>query len=670
MKNNKFWWNFRLFSVCFAFFAVALAAIFFFDAKKYEISHAGQVSQNTSNFTNLVVFVRFNGEDEFIDKDCGNGQTVKKITENNYSLAEYNVKDYFYRVSNGKVKMQTLYLFDADGGSIELTNTREYYTQKSSTTPSGYDNTNKALRMLELKQDWTRAIGSAFSGGGKITDVEGVADYSVAELDKNADGLIDCLTIIYGYSDEYFVESADVLWDYQDYYDALEISQGETSVKSGNYLQITANYGELFKDTSNIYFSNFKVSVHEMGHIFGLKDLYKKDMTSPVYYMSAMAKAIDPVPQFISAKEREALGWLNSSNVQTIGEAGNYTITPTKGLEDNNVVCYKLKIPSIDKILYLEYRKFDGTDNKYDTQSKSFSKANGDVFVSSVNLKTGLVCYLIDKYAKYPNNYSNVNCNYEVVGGGTTKNDSALALGEDVDIGGLNIEVTAIGNTGLTFSVVGTDMEHLHTIAHVPRKSASCVETGNDEYWKCETCGKYYDDEALSYEKTLSELTIAKKPHNKLWFGEVSATCTEEGLTAGEKCTACGEVFSGFHVISKTSHSSSGWIIDKDSTATELGEKHKECLVCGEVLETGVIELKATQVGEGNEENVAGKDDNHGGGGNDEQSDEPEQTRNEQKENKPNTNIKIWIISLSAVATCLLGCAVVVVVKKEKRKLE
>ncbi len=50
------------------------------------------------------------------------------------------------------------------------------------------------------------------------------------------------------------------------------------------------------------------VATHEMGHILGFKDLYNSSNSSPVYYMSAMAKHTSPVPQFISVKEGEAKG--------------------------------------------------------------------------------------------------------------------------------------------------------------------------------------------------------------------------------------------------------------------------------------------------------------------------------------------------------------------------
>ena len=46
------------------------------------------------NFTNLIVFAKFNDEEKFIDRDYG--ETIRKITDNSYNTAEYNVSDYFF----------------------------------------------------------------------------------------------------------------------------------------------------------------------------------------------------------------------------------------------------------------------------------------------------------------------------------------------------------------------------------------------------------------------------------------------------------------------------------------------------------------------------------------------------------------------------------------------
>ncbi len=43
-------------------------------------------------------------------------------------------------------------------------------------------------------------------------------------------------------------------------------------------------------------------------------------------------------------------------------------------------------------------------------------------------------------------------------------------------------------------------------------------------------------------------------------------------------------------IIPAAGHQTSDWIVDKEATITAEGSRHKECTVCGTVLETAVIE--------------------------------------------------------------------------------
>ncbi len=621
-----------------------------------------------SNFTNLIVFVRFSDEDDYLQDTCFENQTIKQITNNNYLTADYNVKDYFYNVSNGKINMQSLYLLDDEGVSIKLSKPRSYYVKKSEYNPSGYEESQRAERMLELKQDWSNSINSIIQSGYSLANIDNSGSFSLSELDKNGDNLIDSLTIIFNYSSEYSVNgSTDVLWNYQDFYNGVEIESNGKTITSGNYVQITANYNQLYKDKNGILFSNLQTMIHEMGHVFGLKDLYKRDLSSPVYFMSAMAKAISPVPQFISAKEREVKGWLGEDNVKQIEEVGMYTIKATSGLESNNVVCYKLNIPSLNKTLYLEYRKFDGSDNKYDTKDKTFTNSSGEIVSVDNKLKSGLVCFLFSNGMKYPDNYSISSGNYEVFGGGQTKNDSALSVGESYNIStGLKIEVQSIDNDSLVFEVIGTDIEHIHTTSHIPAQKATCSQTGNDEYWKCSVCGKCFDDENLIYEKNESEFIISKKAHTKQWVNEVPATCKNEGLTAGEKCEICGEVISGCDVIPQKEHRASDWIIDKESTATECGEKHKECLDCGDVLETLSIGIKQEETKKDDE--ISSDNENDNFDSENKKEDEIDVVESEMNEEHPSKKILRVMIILFVTASCLIGAGSFFVLKKKRKR--
>ena len=128
---------------------------------------------------------------------------------------------------------------------------------------------------------------------------------------------------------------------------------------------------------------------------------------------------------------------------------------------------------------------------------------------------------------------------------------------------------------------------------------ATCTQTGNSAYWSCPDCGKLFADETGTEE--LSALPeIAKKAHEweeaykndekghwhkckncdalssseehtKVAIGEEkAATCTEDGVTAGEKCSVCGYVIEPQQTVSKLQHKLS-YTEEKAATCTAAG---------------------------------------------------------------------------------------------------
>ena len=70
---------------------------------------------------------------------------------------------------------------------------------------------------------------------------------------------------------------------------------------------------------------------------------------------------------------------------------------------------------------------------------------------------------------------------------------------------------------------------------------------------------------------------------------EVTApTCTEMGHTT-YTCSRCGDTYDGAYT-DPTGHTPSDWIVDVEPTTGSEGSRHKECTVCGEVLETEELE--------------------------------------------------------------------------------
>lgn len=101
---------------------------------------------------------------------------------------------------------------------------------------------------------------------------------------------------------------------------------------------------------------------------------------------------------------------------------------------------------------------------------------------------------------------------------------------------------------------------------------ATC-EKGGYTYHVCEVCGHY--------EKIVD---LPAQGHSHIIDWGKDATCTETGLTKGEHCGICGEVFIKQEVIAKKAHTESEWIVDNAATCAGGGFRHKECLICGEIL--------------------------------------------------------------------------------------
>lgn len=485
------------------------------------------------NFTNLIVFARFADESEFVD-DVYGGVPVRQIIDNSYNTATYSVGDFYRNASADKVQMNSVYLYK-ENGSVQLPHERGYYASYSAENPTGYKTEKqKAERMYELRMDWSTAVNNAIKAGNSITNYDGSKIYEYKDLDKNGDGEIDSITVIYKNSTQNIsVKRSDPLWNYKDFGDYVEIPlENGKQLKSRYYVQLTNTYDYLYQAQDNKPIVSLKAPIHEMGHIFGLLDLYNASNVSPVYYMSTMSNAISPVPQGISIKEKEALGWVDSYTLQEITQTGDYTLSAsgTNGTQD--CVGYKVNLPKRNKTLYLEYRNFSADGSKYDTQSKIITDSNGQN-VNGLPINSGLVCYLANSDIRFPSNMNGKPGNWalEVLGGkAPTKSDAAVGLNQTLEIvDGISVCVTAMDKDTLTFHIKGDFTQHQHS-GGVASCRAKAV---------CDVCGKEYGE----FDSTRHLHTVRR--------GIKEATQQEYGFTGDLYCTDCNTLLEAGQVIDK-----------------------------------------------------------------------------------------------------------------------
>ena len=167
-----------------------------------------------------------------------------------------------------------------------------------------------------------------------------------------------------------------------------------------------------------------------------------------------------------------------------------------------------------------------------------------------------------------------------------------------------------------TCSVCGaTEGEALgHTEEIVAGTNATCTENGLTEGKKCSVCGETlvaqdaipaegHKDENKDFACDICSTDLCTDHAEEAITGK-PATCTESGLTEGKKCSICGDIIVAQEVIPATGHAEET-LAGKAATCTEAGlTEGKKCTVCGE---TTVAQENIPAAGH-TEETLAAKD--------------------------------------------------------------
>ena len=94
-----------------------------------------------------------------------------------------------------------------------------------------------------------------------------------------------------------------------------------------------------------------------------------------------------------------------------------------------------------------------------------------------------------------------------------------------------------------------------HRAVKTEAEAATCTEDGNIEYWTCEICGKYFDDEALTQEIEREGTVVKAKGHGETELkNQREATCTARGYTGDKVCKDCGAVVEKGRIIPMLAH--------------------------------------------------------------------------------------------------------------------
>ena len=124
-----------------------------------------------------------------------------------------------------------------------------------------------------------------------------------------------------------------------------------------------------------------------------------------------------------------------------------------------------------------------------------------------------------------------------------TINEKACDVNEDGRINSADVILVRRYIAGGYGVNLGTTTEkHTHTMKAVEAKEATCTEKGNQAYYYCTSCGKYYSDEKGLNNIKLEDTIIPAKGHVSVVDAAVAATTESTGLTEGSHCGECGAV--------------------------------------------------------------------------------------------------------------------------------
>lgn len=160
----------------------------------------------------------------------------------------------------------------------------------------------------------------------------------------------------------------------------------------------------------------------------------------------------------------------------------------------------------------------------------------------------------------------------------------SISYNED-EVVNLNEENVHFDTVDAVITVTGAtepSLPHTHNMAKIEAKAATCTEKGNNEYFYCPDCKKYFKDSEGKTETAVDAETIPAKGHTPgaaVKENEVKPGCVTEGsYDEVVYCTVCkAEISRDKKTIAATGHDWGEWVVTKEATETEKGSKTRTC---------------------------------------------------------------------------------------------
>ena len=208
---------------------------------------------------------------------------------------------------------------------------------------------------------------------------------------------------------------------------------------------------------------------------------------------------------------------------------------------------------TVDSTIYAHWQNIPVIGVKLDKTSLTLQETGSDTLAVTVE----------------PDNATNKNVNWE-------SSDTSIAT---VDASG---KVTAISAGSATITATAVDGSEVSAscfvtvthdnMVHTPKKDATCTADENEEYWTCETCGKYFSDANGNTEIAKDSWIISAINHN---WNDAVYTWSDDGST----CTAA-----------RTCKNDKSHTETSKATVTDTQTKAPTCTEKGETTYTATFE--------------------------------------------------------------------------------
>lgn len=171
----------------------------------------------------------------------------------------------------------------------------------------------------------------------------------------------------------------------------------------------------------------------------------------------------------------------------------------------------------------------------------------------------GIPCEDIDDYYPFVSLFYNGACLYE-------GSHYTVEYTEDDDV-----PVLYINGTGVFDGTMVYRYPIVHDMSHVEGCKVTCEQGGSNEYWFCDSCGKYFADANGQQTIEKDSWNLPASGHQEEIIPGTPATCTEEGLTEGARCSVCGKELVAQKPIPAMGHDWDEGVITEEATADTSG---------------------------------------------------------------------------------------------------